>query len=427
MQVQQKKVHFQSFGGLNFIHAFLKRSSFAALVAQHIGQRSIWAKYNHAELLQQLFFVAAINGDTLDESNLLKEQMKDHPDLKIASPDTLEYAFQELRQVDKEIRTDKGVCHRINEHAGFNGLLAALCSQVLQKKSEQGYMMDYDGHIVENTKADNAFTYKNTEGYYPVVCSIDKQPVYMQNRNGNTPESYGQKQIIETAIENCRKENIIVKQFRADACCYEKDTVEWLESKAIGYFIRAENCQRLIDALDDEPEWETVMLGHRKIEVCSIEEKIFGQEKYRRLVAYRYKQSGQPELFNRSSKGYRYYAVLTSDTKHTPLECIEIYNQRGCDGEHHFKELDHDFNWNKLPFDCMEMNTIFMYAMLTAYILFNAVKTAYSQKLDFVNCEMRLKNFILHFVTLTAKWIKTARRWVLKIFTMKDYRPVFAT
>lgn len=58
------------------------------------------------------------------------------------------------------------------------------------------------------------------------------------------------------------------------------------------------------------------------------------------------------------------------------------------------------------------MNTIYMYAMIVAYLLFNAVKRAYARKLSFVKSMMRTKNFILHFITLPAKWIKTGRRWV---------------
>lgn len=422
MQVQQNFTHIQSFGGLNFIHDYLKRNSFSDTVSAHLGQRSLLAQYSYADLLSQLFFLTSINGDTLDESNILKEQLKDHPDVAIASPDTIEYAFQELRQRTKQVTAPRGVCHHINEHKGFNRLLVTLCSELNLLQPSRAYMMDYDGHITENTKNDNAFTYKQTEGYYPVVCSVNKLPVYMQNRNGNTPESYDQKNIIQTAIDNCRQKDIAIHAFRADACCYQKDTIDYLESENITYYIRAENCLRLIDALVDEPCWQTVMMGHRKVDVCSIEEQVLG--KTRRIVAYRYKQSGQLNIFN--NNGYRYYAIVTSDIAHTPLECIETYNQRGCDGEHHFKELDYDFNWNKLPFDNMEMNTIYMYAMLVAYLLFNAVKTAYAQKLCFVKPEMRLKNFILHFVTLPAKWIKTGRQWILKIFTTKDYSPLFA-
>jgi len=242
----------------------------------------------------------------------------------------------------------------------------------------------------------------------------------MQNRNGNTPESYNQYAIIKKAIDNCNDNDITVTSFRADACCYQKDTIEYLESQNVTYYIRAENWLRLMDALADEPEWQQVILNNKKVEVCSIEEKILGsKDKYRRIVAYRYKQAGQLSIDN--INGYRYYAIVTSDKEKTALQCIETYNQRGCGGEHHFKELDYDFNRTKLPFDNMEINTIYMYAMLVGYLLFNAVKQTYAAKLSFVNTTMRIKNFILHFVTLPAKWIRTGRQWILKIFTTKEY------
>ena len=57
----------------------------------------------------------------------------------------------------------------------------------------------------------------------------------------------------------------------------------------------------------------------------------------------------------------------------------------------------------------------------------NIYKLKYSAKTIFVNTQMRLKNFVLHFVTLTAKWVKTGRRHILKIFTQKDYSLLFAT
>lgn len=420
MQVKQKNTFTSSFGGLNFINDFLNSRGFSNLADHYLGSRSLTAQYSYADLIKQLLFIAAIGGDSLDESNYLKYQLQDHPHLRIASPDTIEYAFQELRQRTVNITADSGACHQINEHTGFNKLLTATCSKYLLPTT-QSYMMDYDGHIIENAKADNNITYKQTEGYYPVVCSINKFPVYMQNRNGNTPESYGQKEIIEAAFENCNKEGIHINAFRADACCYEKDTLLFLEKEKVSYYIRAENSRRLLDALIDEPEWEQVMIGERKVEVCSIEEQILG--KIRRVVAYRYKQKGQ--LTFSDINGYRYYALVTSDIKSTALDCIKTYNGRGCEGEHHFAELDYDFNWNKLPFDNMEMNTIYLYAMAVGYLLFNTVKNSYARKLSFVNSAMRMKAFILHFVTTPARWIKTGRRWILNLYTTRDYSPLW--
>jgi hypothetical protein len=33
----------------------------------------------------------------------------------------------------------------------------------------------------------------------------------------------------------------------------------------------------------------------------------------------------------------------------------------------------------------------------------------------------RLKRFIFHFVTVPGKWIRTARTWVLKLYTDRPY------
>lgn len=426
MQVLINPTFYQSFGGLNFIEKDLRGLGFESLVAENLGHRPVTALYSYGDLLKSIFFSKLIGGDTLDDLNVLKAQLQDHPSLTIPSPDTIEYAFQKLVQPIRKRATTTGSEHFINDHKGFNDLLVKLCSQSGLLKEKQNYTMDYDGHIVKNTKPDNATTYKLNEGYYPVVCSINKLPVYLQNRNGNTPESYGQKDVIVKAIDGCKRHEITVNKFRADASCYEKNTIGYLETSNIIYYIRAEQNANLRIALEDETEWQPALLNNCKIEVCSLEEPILGQSKPRRIVAYRKKlKNEQATIFD--ADGYRYSSIVTSDLEATPLEIIAFYNQRGCEGEHHFKELDHDFSWKKLPFSNFGLNTIYLYATTVAYILFEFVKQKYSKVLNFVNKSMRLKNFILHFVTLTAKWIRTGRRWVLKIFTTKEYEPAFKT
>jgi hypothetical protein len=424
MQVQHSTSFYQNFGGINFMDAHFRNMKLEASITQHLGTRSMLAEYSYSRVIKSLFYNFSIGGEVLDDLNTLKKQLSDHPYLKICSPDTVEYVSQELKQENTVITTDKGVKHHFNESDSFNQLLPTLCLQGGILNSREAYTLDYDGHIVENEKADNAFTYKGTEGYYPVLASIKKLPVYMQNRNGNTPESFKQLDAIKKALAGCKANGIRVGKFRADACGYEKDTLNYLEAQNIIYHIRAEMNAGLRIALEDEPEWQPAYLGIRKVEVCSIEEKLFGEDKYRRLVAYRVKAAGQLSIDD--TNGYRYYAIVTNDENTDIAECIKFYNQRGCEGEHHFKELDYDFGWNKLPFDNMPMNTVYMYATLVSYLFFNIFKKLFSTKISFVNTTMRLKNFTLHFVTLTAKWIKTARQYVLRIFTDKDYAPIYA-
>jgi hypothetical protein len=427
MQVQVKAAFYQCFGGINFMEADFNALGFETLITQHLGSRSHQAVYSYADVIKHLLLMFAIGGDVVDDLNTLKAQLGDHPHLSICSPDTIAYVCNQLKAVTCYQLSDKGVQHQINEHKGFNKLLAAISVAGATLNTKDAYTLDYDGHIVENTKKDNACNYRQTRSYYPVVCSINKLPVYMQNRNGNTPESYGQLSIVQQAIVHCQALQLKVAKFRADACCYEQKTLEWLEENHVLYYIRADMHMGLRIALEDEPQWQPAMLGYRRVEVCSITEQLFGKkEPQRRIVAYRYKAEGQLSIED-GSGGYRYYAIVTNDRQSDAPHCITFYNQRGCEGEHHFKELDHDFGWNKLPFDNLAANTIYMYMTVVAYLLFNVMKMRYAKRCSFVRVEMRLKNFILHFVTLTAKWIRTGRQHLLKIFTHKDYRAVFVT
>jgi Transposase DDE domain group 1 len=424
MQVVVKPSFYQSFGGINFMDADFRSLGLAAPIIEQLGQRSANAQYSYADVIKSLALMFCIGGEVLDDLNIVREQLKDHPCLQICSPDTVEYVCKELQQPTQFITTDKGVNHQLNTHEGFNRLLPQLCVHAGVLAAKQPYTLDYDGHIIENTKADNAFTYKHTQGYYPVVLSIDKLPVFVQNRNGNTPEQYNQLLLIKQTLSRCAQVGITVKKFRSDACCYQKDTVAYLEQNHLTYYIRCEMNASLAIALEDETDWQTGMLGQRKVEVCSIEEPLLETPQPRRIVAYRYQGQGQLSLTDRA--GYRYYAVLTNDAGDA-LSCIAFYNQRGCAGEHHFKELDYDFGWNHLPFDNLEMNTIYLYLSAIAYLLFNIFKQRFARKTTWINTAMRLKNFILHFVTLTAKWVKTGRRYILKIFTTKDYAPLWRT
>lgn len=84
-----------------------------------------------------------------------------------------------------------------------------------------------------------------------------------------------------------------------------------------------------------------------------------------------------------------------------------------------------------MPLPCVHyrlfLQTLYMYATIVAYLIFNIFKHLYAAKLSFINQQMRLKNFTLHFVTLVSKWIRKGRQWVLNIYTRKNYAPLWVT
>ncbi len=124
MKVRVNTSIYQSFGGINFMEADFGRLGLSSVINQYLGYRSANAVYGYADILKHLYYMFAIGGEVLDDLNTLREQLQDHPFVRVCSPDTVEYACSQLRQPVVEVVTDKGVKHHINEHAGFNRLLA---------------------------------------------------------------------------------------------------------------------------------------------------------------------------------------------------------------------------------------------------------------------------------------------------------------
>ena len=79
--------------------------------------------------------------------------------------------------------------------------------------------------------------------------------------------------------------------------------------------------------------------------------------------------------------------------------------------------MNNGFGWNRLPKSFMSENTVFL--LLTA-LIHNFYKTIIS-KLDTkafgLKETSRIKAFVFSFISVPAKWIMTARQYVLNIYT----------
>ena len=84
--------------------------------------------------------------------------------------------------------------------------------------------------------------------------------------------------------------------------------------------------------------------------------------------------------------------------------------------------------WNRLPKSFMAQNTVFL--LMTA--LFRNLYKAIMQRLkthEFGLCATsRIKTFVFKFISVPAKWIKTSRRHILKIYSDNNaYANLFQT
>ena len=102
----------------------------------------------------------------------------------------------------------------------------------------------------------------------------------------------------------------------------------------------------------------------------------------------------------------------------TEKDIITFYNERGA-SEKNFDIQNNDFGWSHLPFSFMAENMVFM--MVTAMLKNFYLVRHISDKVKPLKKTSRLKAFILHFVSVPAKWVRTGRQNVLNLYTNKTY------
>jgi hypothetical protein len=123
MQVQVKSSFYPSFAGITFTEDDIKKINFDPMVTEIPGIRSLLAKFSYGDSLKSISYSKLIRGDNLDDLNLVKEHLQDHPLVTTASLDTVEYAFHEFIQPIKKEAAATGKERFINEHKGFNSLM----------------------------------------------------------------------------------------------------------------------------------------------------------------------------------------------------------------------------------------------------------------------------------------------------------------
>ena len=118
-----------------------------------------------------------------------------------------------------------------------------------------------------------------------------------------------------------------------------------------------------------------------------------------------------------------YRAIITNDDQWDNKQIVSFYNQRGS-AERTFDAMNNDFGWSKLPCSFLNENTSFMILTALYANLYQFILSTFSKKLNWVKENFRLKKFVFRFITVAAKWIKTGRQYVLKLYTPKNYSPL---
>lgn len=413
------------FGGIHVVYDLLSKHRIGPLINQHLGPRAPNSRYRFSDMVYGLLSVFFCGGDCAEDMDQHVGPYLDAEHLQVCSPDTLLGMQKKLASRLTPYTSPRGVAHQFN----WNGPLARLNLKVLKQlgmlEPSEGYTLDYDNVILATEKADARRTYRNHYGYQPGVGMIGEKIVYVENRNGNSEPMYRQYRTLRRLFWLLKSQHIHIKRFRADSGSYVGPVVDWVSRQCEMFYIKARLTKSVMARISQITDWKT---SSGKAEWASIDFTPFGRSRHRRsnqtpqtyrLVVERYPDpDGQGNLFTEDA--YSYQAILTSDWESTEQHVFSFYRQRGS-REREFDVLKNDFGWNRLPFSRLNQNTVFL--LLTALIrnLYGFIIGRLSEKLGYLHRRFRLKKFIFRFITVPAKWIRTARQRWLKLYTRKMY------
>ena len=213
---------------------------------------------------------------------------------------------------------------------------------------------------------------------------------------------------------------MVIERFRADCGSFSKEIIQTVEQRCNTFYIRAANCGSRHEDFRQLKEWKSVEVGYEKCDVTSISMDNLIEGKSYRLVVQRspLKDKEGKQQTDMFGVIYTYRCILTNDWVPTEKDIITFYNEHGA-SEKNFDIQNNDFEWSHLPFSFMAENMVFM--MVTAMLKNFYFVRHISEKVKPLKKTSRLKAFILHFVSVPAKWVRTGRQDILNLYTNKTY------
>lgn len=420
-KIKQSSKNITPFGGLNFIYNAISQLNISTFIDQKLGYRNYRAHYTYSDIVLSLFGNSLCNGEYISDLEYLKNKFSRQFFTNIPSPDTVEYACQELNTETLTETTSKGIKHQFNFDPKKNETLIALCVKTGQLKKQEKYTLDFDNVVLENEKQDAKKSYKNTKAYHPNFAFIGRLPVHIENHNGNTPAKYKQVETLKRCFNNLKNNEIQIERFRADSASYQKEVVELAAKNVTNFYIRNINSPKFIARCGKITEWEKIEINNEIKEVASIMYIPFdGEIGYRIVVTRSLKKDQQIDVFSETS--YNYYGIMTNDFDFSDKEVIVFYNNRG-DAENSNKFLISDFNLKHLPFMNLDTNTTFMYLMAMCNILFEWTKIVLvKNKTQNINIKMRVKAVCFRYITVASTFVNHAREKTLQVFSSQEYK-----
>lgn len=420
MKIQKYTNTVSPFAGISFVNHLFNKTGLSQLIDTELGGRVKYAGYSYSDIIRNLTNVFLSGGDVIEDiGSHLSTHLKEIPNNKVPSPDTVLRGLKELSTQNTVYKSKSGLSYNFNINKRLNLLNIKSLLLTCQLETGKCYDFDYDNQITANKKHDAKRTYKKNKGYFPGVATIGKNIVYIENRDGNTNVKFKQAETLKNAYELLKSQGIAINRSRMDAGSYSKEIIDVVEQNSKLFYIRANKCATIFDQILQISDWKEIELNYTTHQVSSIAFTQFNEEKEYRLVIMREKTSNnQVDAFTQDA--FKYRSILTNDWEGTEKQIIEYYNNRGAT-EKIFDVMNNDFGWKRMPFSFLNQNNTFM--VITAMIknFYDYLVTKVAKTFKNIKANTRLKRFVFRFISVAGKWVYQGRRWILKLYTKQPY------
>ena len=401
------------FGGI--FHVMEKFDRYIGPVVDgELGLRCTTFGYQYSEITRSLMSVYFCGGDCVEDvTSHLMPHLSLHPTLRTCSSDTILRGIKELSTTNTTYTSETGRSYDFNTAVRLNRLLVKILVSTGQLLAGKSYDLDFDHQFIETEKYDAKMTYKKFTGYSPGVAVIGDLIVGIENRDGNANVRFHQQDTLERIFSNLESNDIHIKRARMDCGSCSREIVETIEKHSEHFYIRANRSGSLYNSLLALRGWQSEEINGIGYELNSIIVEKWEGKAYRLVIQRERRLDGEQDLWEGE---YTYRCILTNDYTSTNREIVEFYNLRG-GKERIFDDMNNGFGWARLPKSFIAENTVFL--LLTAMIrnFYKFLMGRIDAKAFGLEKCSRIKAFVFKFISVPAKWIRTARHYELNIYT----------
>ena len=248
-----ERVHATSYGGIGVVHNLVRTLGLPELIDEWLPLLKQHRPYHESDHILNITYNFLCGGRVLDDLELLRNDAT--------------YLDALGARAIPDPTTAGDFCRRFtaDDVGALMGIINDVRTDVWRRRGaellEQQAVIDVDSTIVATTGECHegmGLSYKGVWGYHPLIVSLanTSEPLFVVNRSGNRPSSEGAAEVIDDAVELCRRagfERVLVRGDTAFSTTAHFDS--WTDD-GVRFVFGYMACAALKDRADELPDGE---------------------------------------------------------------------------------------------------------------------------------------------------------------------------